>query len=157
MGSDLIFYWGQALYVVHDMHVGSEFHWVHVNPMVQRWLRHCHGSVSKVQAASTAAAVDWNAIGDIVWRHLGSCNTVEEGDAERRAITADNGEEAVDGADRGRPSNLDQFVEQVECVVSANVSGMVPVLNFPLQDASAHSSRGKAAAHSSTYGSGRIW
>lgn len=92
-----------------------------------------------------AAATDEDVVGDTAAGHLGSGDPVEEGDAKGRAIAADDVEEAVDGADRGGPSILEQFVEQVECVLGANGSCPVPLLDVPLQDAS-HD----AAAHSLT-------
>lgn len=98
------------------------------------------GGESEVQAAQAAAAADEEAVGVHGGCHLvgpGPGDAVEEGDGERGAIARDDGEEAVDGADRGRPGLGEQFVEQVEGVLGADVPRAVPIYDDVLQEGAA--------------------
>ena len=107
------------------------------------------GREAEVQAAHAAAATDEDAIGVLGGRNrrlTGPRDAVEEGNGERGAIAGDDGEEAVDGADRGRPGLREQFVEQVERVVGADVPGEVPFFDEALQAGPRDGADGEAGA-----------
>jgi len=61
----------------------------------------------------------------LVWGGTDHPDLAEEGDEERRApslSTRDDREDMIQGANRGRPGDLEQFVEQLDGVIEAEAS-----------------------------------
>ena len=85
-----------------------------------------------MKAAHGREGVDDDAVGVqvgsysyLVWGGTDHPDLVEEGDEERRApslSTRDDREDMIQGANRGRPGDLEQFVEQLDGVIEAEAS-----------------------------------
>ena len=85
-----------------------------------------------MKAADGREGVDDDAVGVqvgsysyLVWGGTDHPDLVEEGDEERRAPSLsarDDREDMIQGANRGRPGDLEQFVEQLDGVIEAEAS-----------------------------------
>ena len=83
---------------------------------------------AEIQASCTAAATDEDVVGSYVWSHLLD-HAVEQGHGERRAFAhgggdrgaSDGGEQLVEGVNGAGPRSVKQFIEQIECVLGAEV------------------------------------